>query len=81
MGIHKLEKNDVVQFTEFHKWAGSLGIIDGVKDCGANGIRYMVGVPAPMQGTAFIFVMENENAIEYIGRAVLTLSEETDEDL
>lgn len=76
-----MNKNDVVQFNQNHKWCGSLGIITQVKDCGANGIRYMVGVPAPMQGTAFIFVMESENAIEYIGKAVLTLSEEIDEDL
>ena len=67
----------VVQFNENHKWIGSLGIITEVKDCG-NDIRYMVGVPAPMQGTAFIYVMESENAIEYIGKAVLTLKDEED---
>ncbi len=76
-----MNKDDVVQFNQNHKWCGSLGIITQVKDCGANRIRYMVGVPMPQQGTAFIFVMDNENAIEYIGRAVLTLSEEIDEDL
>lgn len=63
--------NDVVQFNENHKWRGSLGIIAEIKDCGKNGIRYMVGVPAPMQGTAFIYVMDNENSIEYIGQAIL----------
>lgn len=67
----------VVQFNENHKWIGSLGIITEVKDCG-NDIRYMVGVPAPMQGTAFIYVMESENAIEYIGEAILTLKDEED---
>ena len=67
----------VVQFNENHKWIGSLGIITEVKDCGDD-TRYMVGVPAPMQGTAFIFVMESENAIEYIGKAVLTLKDEED---
>ena len=67
----------VVQFNENHKWLGSLGIITEVKDCG-NDTRYMVGVPAPMQGTAFIFIMESENAIEYIGKAVLTLKDEED---
>ena len=51
---------DVVQFNENHEWQGCLGIIREVKDCKENGIRYMVGVPAPLQGTAFIFVMENE---------------------
>lgn len=72
-----MKKGDVVQFNENHKWIGSLGIITKVKDCG-NDIRYMVGVPAPMQGTAFIFVMESENAIEYIGEAILTLKDEED---
>ena len=65
----------IVQFNENHKWIGSLGIITEVKKCGDD-IRYMVGAPAPMQGTAFIFVMESENAIEYIGKAVLTLKDE-----
>jgi len=66
-----MQVNDVVQFNENHKWCGSLGIIREVKNCGENGIRYMVGVPLPMQGTAFIYVMDNENSIEYIGQAVL----------
>ena len=61
----------VVQFNENHEWRGCLGIIEEVKDCGNNGIRYMVGVPAPLQGTAYIYVMDHENAIELIGRAVL----------
>ena len=68
----------VVQFNENHKWLGSLGIITEVKKCGDD-TRYMVGVPAPMQGIAFIFVMESENAIEYIGKAVLTLKDEEDD--
>lgn len=66
-------KGDVVQFNENHKWCGSLGIIDEVKDCGENGIRYTIGVPIPLQGTAFIFVMSNENAIEFVGKAILTI--------
>lgn len=68
-------KGDVVQFNENHKWCGSLGIITEVKDCGENGIRYMVGLPIPQQGTAFIFVMDNENAIEYVGKAILTMKD------
>lgn len=31
-----------------------------------------------MKGTAFIFVMDNENSIEYIGKAVLVLKDEED---
>lgn len=68
--------NDVIQFNENHKWRGSLGIITEIKDCKENGIRYMVGVPIPQQGTAFIYVMENENAIEYIGKAIMILKED-----
>lgn len=63
-------KNDVVQFTENHKWCGCLGIIGEVKDCGDD-IRYMVGVPIPEQGTAFIMSMDSENEFEYIGKAVM----------
>lgn len=65
-----MTKGDVVQFNENHKWCGSLGIITEVKIM-RNDIRYMVGVPAPMQGTAYIFVLESENAIERIGQAKL----------
>lgn len=68
---------DVVQFNENHKWCGCLGIIREVKDCGDD-VRYMVGVPVPMKGTAFIFAMESENVIEYIGKAVLVLKDEED---
>lgn len=70
--------NDVVQFNENHKWRGSLGIINEIKPCG-DGIRYMVGVPAPMEGTAFIYVMDSENAIELIGQAVLVPREADNE--
>ena len=70
--------NDVVRFNEKHKWRGSLGIINEIKRCGDD-IRYMVGVPAPMEGTAFIYVMDSENAIELIGQAVLVPREADNE--
>ena len=68
-----LEVGDVVQFNERHKWCGSLGIVEEVKDYAEEPmmIRYMVGVPMPQQGTAYIFVMASEMAIEYIGKAVM----------
>lgn len=70
--------NDVVQFNENHKWRGSLGIINDIKICGDD-IRYTVGVPTPMEGTAFIYVMDSENAIELIGQAVLVPREADNE--
>lgn len=61
---------DVVQFNENHKWCGCFGAIVEVKDFGDD-VRYMVGVPVPEQGTAYIFALESAHEIEYIGRAVL----------
>lgn len=66
-----MEKGDVVQFNEKHKWCGCFGFIDEIKNCGKNGIRYIVGVPIPQKGTAYIFVMDNEKSIEKIGQAIL----------
>lgn len=66
-----MEKGDVVQFNENHKWRGCLGFIDEIKVCGENGIRYLVGIPIPQKGTAYIFVMDNEKSIERIGQAIL----------
>lgn len=63
---------DVVQFIEGHKWIGCLGIIYEIKND-----RYMVGVPVPQQGTAYIFAKENE--IERIGEAKLILKDKEEE--
>ena len=52
-------KGMVVQFTEKHKWAGCLGIITEVKESGAD-IRYIIAVPVPCCGTAYIFSRESE---------------------
>lgn len=73
-----IEIGDVVQFNENHKWCGCLGIITEKKDCGENGIRFMVGVPVPQQGTAYIFVMNSEFAIEKIGKARFVANEKED---
>lgn len=68
--------NDVVQFTENHKWCGCLGIIEGDKGEG-HPRRYMIGVPVPMGGTAYIF--DDGSGIERIGKAVLVCREDDDE--
>ena len=64
------QKDDVVQFNENHDWCGCLGIIEKVKDCGDD-TKYMIGVPVPQGGTAYIFSMGSKNEFEYIGRAVM----------
>lgn len=73
----EFQKNDVVQFNEKHKWCGSLGIITKVTETDKD-VMYMIGVPIPQQGIAYIRVLDSENAVEYIGRAVLTDSEGED---
>lgn len=74
-----MREGDVVQFTENHKWRGCFGFIREIKVCRNDTLewdtRYMIGVPLPQKGTAFIFVMESENAIEYIGEAKLVLDD------
>lgn len=39
-------------------------------------VIYMVGVPMPEQGTAYIFSMGSANELEHIGRAVLVEANE-----
>lgn len=70
-----MKQNDVVQFNENHKWCGCLGIIREVKVC-EDDIRYMVYITIPQQGTAFIYVMASEKALDFIGHTDLVLKEE-----
>lgn len=70
-----IKKNDVVQFTDQHIWCGCLGIVTKLKEF-ENDTRYMVGVPMPGKGTAFVFVMESKNEIERIGEAHFVLGDD-----
>lgn len=78
-----MQVGDVVQFNENHKWRGCLGIVKEIKTCRNDTLewdtRYMVGVPIPEKGTAFIYVMESEEAIEYVGNAILVMRGEDDD--
>lgn len=68
---------DVVQFSENHKWCGSLGIVTEVKET-VDYIRYMVGVPIPEKGIAYIYCQEED--IEFIGLSHFQINlEEEDE--
>ena len=64
---------DVVQFIESHKWIGCLGIITEDKGEGQPR-RFMVGVPIPESGTAYI--LDDGSGIEYVGKAILTYAED-----
>ena len=73
------EVNEVVQFNESHKWCGCLGIVSETKKCGDD-TRYMVGVPIPERGTAYIFSMESKHEIEPIGKAVFIQESDIDKE-
>ena len=63
--------NKVVQFNENHKWCGCLGIVTESKP---NIDRYMVGVPIPLKGIAYVFAHRSD--LEVIGDAVLIVGDE-----
>ena len=75
-----IKKNDVIQFTENHKWVGCLGIVSEVRESLASR-RYMIGVPIPNNSgenqTAYIF--DNGDNIERIGPAALVIKEDNDD--
>lgn len=77
--MNKFKVGEVVQFVENHKWCGCLGIVDEVKDCGED-YRYLVGVPVPEEGIAFIFSMEGDEEFEYVGDAVLAIISDKEEE-
>lgn len=70
---------DAVQFNEKHKWCGCFGFVNEVKVCGED-VRYMVGVPMPEQGTAYIFTMDSAQEIEPVyGKSIFLPQREEDD--
>lgn len=69
-----MNKYDVVQFNENHKWCGNLGIIYEVKEIN-NDIRYKIGVATPKQKIKYIYVFGSDYSIERIGEAFLYVRE------
>lgn len=66
-----IQKNNVVQFNENHKWCGCIGYVKEIKD-----ERIMVGVRIPNRGVAYIYCCFED--LEYIGEAVLVEGEENE---
>lgn len=56
--------NDIVVFRENHKWVGCIGFVNEIKKIrnadGKEILRLMIGVPAPMQGVAYIFATQED---------------------
>lgn len=72
--MREIQKNDVVQFTENHKWCGCLGIVDSIEEFSEMRVKIMVGIPVPEEGTAYIFAKPED--LEVIGKAVLVQNSE-----
>ena len=75
-----IRKNDVVQFTENHKWVGCLGIVSEVREAG-SARRYMVGVPMPnnQEKGQVAYIFDDGTNIERIGTAVLGFGGDEDD--
>lgn len=54
------ELGDIVCFKAKHKWAGCLGFVEKIKQIKGEETMIMVGVPIPMKGIAYIYVMPDE---------------------
>lgn len=66
-------KKEVIQFNESHKWCATFGYIHRTK--GKD--LYMIAVPLPEQGTAFIFAKRDE--FDIVGATDLILGDDDDE--
>lgn len=64
--------HDVVQFNDNHRLVGCLGIILDI-EIKENDVKYKIGIPSPNGRTAYVRVLESENQIEKIGRALFVL--------
>lgn len=73
-----IKKNDVVQFTEHHKWRGCLGIVSVMKELPGGKTRYMIGVPLPSNDgkTSTAYIFDDGANIERIGVAVMIENKE-----
>lgn len=83
--VQMFEVGDVVQFTENHDWCGCLGIVEEVQPtakagCMHTDYKYMVGVPVPHCGTAYIYTKQSDGDISYIGHAVMMPGDDEAED-
>lgn len=66
-------KKEVIQFNEGHKWCGSFGYIHRMRKGGS----YLIALPLPEQGTAFIIAEREE--FDIVGATDLILKGDDDE--
>lgn len=74
-----LNKYDVVQFEENHKWCGCFGIVCDVTEYINGEASYMIAIPRINRNKGFIYSMESEKDLIYVGEAVLVPADEEEE--
>lgn len=62
--MEKVQKGDVIQINENHKWCGCLCIVSEVKDWGC-----LAGIDIPEQGIAYVRLSSDQ--YDFIGPAAL----------
>ena len=60
---------DLVQFVPEHKWGGCYGFVNEKKVYDTD-TKYMIGVPIPQEGIAYIYSMESAKEFEVCGKAI-----------
>ncbi len=65
-------QKEVMQFNESHKWCGCFGYIHGVR----KGGTYLIAIPSPEKGVAFIIAERKE--FDIVGATDLILKEDDD---
>lgn len=67
-------KKEVIQFNENHKWCATFGYIHRVR----KGGTYLIAIPSPEKGTAFIIAEREE--FDIVGTTDLILKEDDDDE-
>lgn len=51
----ELKQNEIVVFSENHKWVGTIGYIEEIKES-----KYLIAIPDPTQRVVFIFIKKED---------------------
>lgn len=77
-----VEKGDVIQFVEKHKWRGCFGFVDEVCELAEGDAKVLIGVPLPdnneseYSNIAYIYSLTKNEEFEVVGKAVIVPIEE-----
>ena len=70
----ELKQNEIVVFSENHKWVGTIGYIEEIKES-----KYLIAIPDPTQKVVFIFIKKEDAENDLIPTGVIYPFEVADE--